>query len=493
MKYRLKLPENLYQEILSLLKFKDEQAGFILAGWVKRPRSITLLGRNLLICSPEELEGNSRVHVEIAKDFAKRVLTVCKRKKLCLIHIHTHPFSLRRVGFSSIDDACENEFFPYVARKIPGIYEASLVVGQNDLDGRIYDKALGRAVPISEIMVMGEGLRKVIPNSAHKVSKRKPFSTEFFDRQVRFLGEMGQRVLSDLCCAILGLGGTGSLIYEALLRLGIGKLILIDPDRIEASNLNRIIQASWEDVKSKRLKVDIMKKKAWKINRRTKVITLARSILEKSAQSALKGVDVIFGAVDNDLARLVLTQHAAKYLIPLIDVATGINVDKQGEIQDFAGQVYVFIPGKSPCLVCLDAIDMREVSLSLMSNEDKKRQRQYGYISGEDIVAPAVLPLNMELVSLALIEFMNLIFGFRKVNSYVFYDGLSQGRVAYTIKVKSESSCSICSPEGLLAKGDLLRFEDLFRIRPSKNIPRTRTTVSKREITNNNKKGGTNG
>ncbi len=493
MKFRLKLPENLYQEILNLLKLKDEQAGFILAGYMKRPGSITLLGRNLLICSPEELEDNSRVHVEIAQDFAKRVLTLCRRKKLCLIQLHTHPFSLRGVGFSSIDDACDKEFLPYVARKIPGIYEASLVVGQNSLDGRIYDKDLGRAVPISEIIVMGERLKKVIPNSAHKVCKRRAYRAEFFDRQVRFLGEMGQRILSGFCCAILGLGGTGSLIFEGLLRLGVGKLVLIDPDRIEVSNLNRIIQASCEDVKSKRLKVDIMKRKAWKINKRTKIITLARSILEKSAQSALKGVDVIFGAVDNDLARLILTQHAAKYLIPLIDVATGINVDKQGKIQDFAGQVYVFIPGKSPCLGCLDAIDMREVNLSLMSAEDKKRQRQYGYVSGEEIPAPAVLPLNMELVSLALIEFMNLIFGFRKVNSYIFYDGRSQDRIAYAIKVKPESSCPTCSSEGLLAKGDLARFENLLKVRPSKNIPRAEATVSKREITSNNKKGGTNG
>ena len=493
MKYKLKLPENIYKEILSLLKLKDEQAGFILAGSMKRPSSVTLLARKLMVCSSEELEGNSPAHVEVSKDFARRVLTVCRRKRLCLVYFHTHPFSSGKVGFSSIDDACDREFFPYVARKIPEIYHATLVLGQKDLDGRIYDKKLSRALPISEITVLGERLKKLIPNSASREALQKFFPSEFFDRQIRFLGEAGQRILSALSCAIVGLGGTGSLICEALLRLGVGKLLLIDPDRIELSNLNRIIQACQEDVQSKRLKVEIMKRKGRRINRRTKIITLARSILEKSAQSHLKGVDVVFGAVDSDLARFVFNQLAARYLIPLIDVATGINVDKKGDILDFAGQVYVFVPGRSPCLSCLEAIDLTEVNLSLMSEEDRNRQRQYGYISGEDIVAPAVLPLNMELVSLALIEFMNLIFGFRKVNSYIFYDGRSEDRVAYAIKVKPESSCPTCSPEGLLAKGDLAKFEDLLEVRPSKNIPRTEATVSKREITSNNKKGGTNG
>ncbi len=493
MKYRLKLPERMYRRIIRLLKFKDEQAGFILAGPMKRAGSVALLARKLLVCSSEELEDNGPAHVQVKKDFVKKVLTICRNEGLSLVYFHTHPFSSRKVSFSSIDDACDGQFFPYIAHKIPEIYHATLVLGQKDLDARIYDKKLARILPISDIVVLGERLKKLTPNSASQRGKQKRFSSEFFSRQIRFLGEAGQRILSHLSCAIVGSGGTGSLIFEALLRLGVGKLVLIDPDRIELSNLNRIIQASRQDVQSKRLKVEIMKRKAQRINRKTKVIALARSILEKGAQGQLKGVDVIFGAVDNDLARLVFNQLAARYLIPLIDVATGINVDKKGHILDFAGQVYLFVPGASPCLSCLEAIDAREVNLSLMSEEDRSRQRQLGYISGETLVAPAVLPLNMQLVSLALAEFMNLIFGFRKVNNYVFYDGLSEDRVAHAIKVKPESSCPVCSPEGLLAKGDLLRYENLLRIRASKNIPRARNILSKRQITDNNKKGGTNG
>jgi len=492
MKYRLKLPEGMYEEMQRLLKSKNEQAGFILAGPMKRAGSVTLLARKLLVCSSEELENNGPAHVQVKKDFIKKVLTICRNERLCLVYFHTHPFSSKKVSFSSIDDACDGEFFPYVAYKIPEIYHATLVLGQKDLDARIYDKKLARILPISEITILGERLQKLIPNSASQREKQKRFSSELFSRQIRFLGEDGQRILSHLSCAIVGSGGTGSLIFEALLRLGVGKLVLIDPDRIEVSNLNRIIQASRQDVQSKRLKVEIMKRKAQRINSRAKVIALARSILEKSAQGQLKGVDVIFGAVDNDLARLVFNELAARYLIPLIDVATGINVDKKGHILDFAGQVYVFIPGRSPCLSCLEAIDLREVNLSLMSEEDRTRQRQLGYISGETIVAPAVLPLNMQLVSLALAEFMNLVFGFRKVNNYVFYDGLSEDRIAHAIKVKPESSCPSCSPNGLLAKGDLVRFEDLLRTRASKNIPQARTRINKRKITDN-KKGGTNG
>ena len=76
-----------------------------------------------------------------------------------------------------------------------------------------------------------------------------------FDRQVRALGSAGQKYLESLTVAIVGLGGTGSIAAEQLAHLGVRKFILVDPDRIEMTNLNRVVGARVSDVG--RFKTDV--------------------------------------------------------------------------------------------------------------------------------------------------------------------------------------------------------------------------------------------
>ena len=57
----------------------------------------------------------------------------------------------------------------------------------------------------------------------------------------RSFGDRGQRLLADLKVGVIGAGGTGSLVVEYMARLGVGHLVIIDPERIESSNLPRIV------------------------------------------------------------------------------------------------------------------------------------------------------------------------------------------------------------------------------------------------------------
>lgn len=62
-----------------------------------------------------------------------------------------------------------------------------------------------------------------------------------------FLGSQSDRILGDCSVAIVGLGGGGSHIAQQLAHLGVANFLLIDPDRVEESNLNRLIGATAED------------------------------------------------------------------------------------------------------------------------------------------------------------------------------------------------------------------------------------------------------
>ena len=60
-----------------------------------------------------------------------------------------------------------------------------------------------------------------------------------YDRQVRFFGEEGQEKLESTSVGVIGTGGLGSHVVQQLAFLGIGEMLLVDPDVLESSNANR--------------------------------------------------------------------------------------------------------------------------------------------------------------------------------------------------------------------------------------------------------------
>ena len=65
-----------------------------------------------------------------------------------------------------------------------------------------------------------------------------------FDRTIRLVGEEGQARLLRAKVALFGLGGVGSYALEALVRAGIGEMLLVDGDAVEETNLNRQLIAT---------------------------------------------------------------------------------------------------------------------------------------------------------------------------------------------------------------------------------------------------------
>src|SRR5438105_13265403 len=98
------------------------------------------------------------------------------------------------------------------------------------------------------------------------------------------------------------------------------KLFSIDDDHGEETNLNRRAGAGPADVG--RLKVDIARDHARRINPDINFVGTPKNLRTREAIEALIGCSVIFGCVDHDGPRLVLTELAAAYDIPFIDVAT---------------------------------------------------------------------------------------------------------------------------------------------------------------------------
>jgi tRNA A37 threonylcarbamoyladenosine dehydratase len=130
-----------------------------------------------------------------------------------------------------------------------------------------------------------------------------------FARTERLLGADGLRKLTNARVILLGVGGVGSWCAEALVRSGLGHLTLVDPDRVDITNINRQLPATTRTVG--RPKVEVLKERLLEINPLCE-ITALHARYEKGADFGLASYDCIIDAIDSltDKANLILEASA---------------------------------------------------------------------------------------------------------------------------------------------------------------------------------------
>jgi hypothetical protein len=242
-----------------------------------------------------------------------------------------------------------------------------------------------------------------------------------FARQILMFGEEGQKKIETQKVGIVGLGGVGSQVAQALALPGVARFGLIDDDRIDETNLNRMAGAFPDDVG--RLKVEVARDHILKINPKAEVLTFPQNLRTREAVEFLTGCSAIFGCVDHDGPRLVLTELAAAYSVTLIDIATEIFPEAKGQPFDFGGRVVIARPGDY-CLLCADQLDIELAKEELETPEIRAARRKHGYGLGSDVPAPAVFALNGSVVNPAVMEFLLMVTGIREPERHLTYKGM---------------------------------------------------------------------
>lgn len=221
--------------------------------------------------------------------------------------------------------------------------------------------------------------------------------TERHVRQLAALGRKGQRRLAESVVAVVGCGGAGSLAVQALAHLGVGHVVLVDDDVVEASNLNRLVGAMPIDARLRRRKTSVAERLVRRVDPDIAVTELRGSVLEPDVWRQLRGVDALVGAVDTDAARWALNLLAVQYQRCYVDV--GVSVIAEARVEA-AGHVAVVLPG-GPCLRCLHGYDPRAAARELQPQLEAA-QRAVGYLPAElDEPAPNVVFLNQVVVGVA--------------------------------------------------------------------------------------------
>ena len=148
-----------------------------------------------------------------------------------------------------------------------------------------------------------------------------------FERTKMLLREEAMNRLNGARVAVFGIGGVGGYVCEALIRSGIGKLDLIDHDRVDVTNLNRQIIATHKSIG--RYKVDVMRERMLDINPEADVRVHKCFFLPENAESfPFEEYDYVVDAVDTVTAKIELIMRARLHNVPIISsMGTGNKLD----------------------------------------------------------------------------------------------------------------------------------------------------------------------
>ena len=277
----------------------DEHGAILRAGVVRSGSSLRLLIQHV---EPAEF-GTDYIpgrygHRALTPTFIHREILRCRDSGLAYLAVHNHE-SDRSVDFSGIDLESHERGYPALLDIGRGIPVGALVYGRQSVAADIW-LSDGTRRPLGSYRVIGQGITRLYAQPRPESEA----NTEH-DRQVRMFGISGQEILKASKVAVIGLGGVGSLMAEYLVRLGIGNLILIDPDKVESSNLSRVVGATRVDVETGQLKTQIAVRHAREMAPHATLQPVPCDVSRRSAARILRDCDFIFLAADSMRARLV--------------------------------------------------------------------------------------------------------------------------------------------------------------------------------------------
>jgi hypothetical protein len=228
-----------------------------------------------------------------------------------------------------------------------------------------------------------------------------------FARQLLVVGEDGQRTLADARVGIVGLGGGGSHVAHQLAHLGVGELIVVDPDRASRTDRHRLLGLTRLDGWLKRKKTDIIRRAVKRIGMGGRCRVVDTRLAEPAALAALNTADVIVGCLDNLHARADLQELSWRFLIPYIDVGVNIRAIEKPETDgprvSIGGNVLTLIPGGF-CMWCAGFLSKEKLDAELGGPNRNYFENREGEAQ--------VVSLNGLVASQAVTEVLQLLTGF---------------------------------------------------------------------------------
>lgn len=381
-----------------------EAVAFALCGRRRDEAGQTLLVRELCAV-PHDACRRAADRVTWRTDLLPDLCARAKAQGLAVLRLHSHPTGYER--FSKFDDSSDAATFEAIFAWLdsPEPHASAVMLP----DGRLFGRAVfeGGFAPLQSIEVAGEAI------SCWPAEEPRYAPDAHLEAQEQLLGRRTTHLLRQLSAAIVGCSGTGSVVAELLCRLGIGRLVLVDHDKVEARNLNRILGTRHSDIG--RAKVEVLAETIHATGLGTIAVPYPRNLYSAEAVRAVAGCDILFGCLDTAEGRHLLNRLATFYLLPYFDLGVHLRADGKGGVDEASAAVHYIQPGRSTLL------DRRAYRLETVRAEGLRRQHPERYADGPDADyiegaqedSPAVASINGLVGSAAVNEFLARLHPFR--------------------------------------------------------------------------------
>ena len=325
---------------------------------------------------------------------------------LSLVLLHSHPGGL--FDFSEVDDMSDLTTIRSLFQAYGDLHGSAIMISNGAIRARLYGSNM---VPRCVDLVTSTG------DDICFWWNDEPSLAVTGARPVAFTSDMTSE-LSRLTAIVIGVSGTGSIQAEQAARLGFGGVTLIDFDRIERRNLNRILNATLTDVAARHFKAEAFAEAIATYRGLGVASPVAASINTRDAVLAASQGDVLFCCVDTLEARHLADQISAAFLLPLFDVGVVIPVRNTGSgiaILDANGRIDYVQPGGANLgdRKVYTPESLRAEYLRSVAPDAHAQEIEAGYIKGAVEEAPAVITLNMRAASACMNEFILRAYPFR--------------------------------------------------------------------------------
>jgi hypothetical protein len=395
--------------------------------------------------------ASSPTHVAFHTGALREYFRRCEDDSLVFGFAHSHPTG--SWDFSDTDDSNEFTLLQAIAnRNGPDVSIVALLWTRDTWKGRVRSgHAPQLAVNARHVLVTDRPLR--IHHSGSNIGADAAYA-----RQSAAFGGGFVDTLHSLRAAVVGVGGTGSSTATLLARSGIGELVLIDPESLEESNLNRVRGTKRSDVGKE--KARILDDYINSLGLRTSVASVCAQVDSPEGVDALASSDVILGCTDDQIGREVLTAGTYAYAQPYIDVGLGgqLGQDAAGRpyLRYHHGRVSTILPEEGECLFCQGVLTEQQIRRQYALRENptlsdiEARER---YIEGGMEHAPGVGPFTSTLADFGVATLYDLVSPFRRFPAELRWDAFSIDFVKMSLQSggsRNDPTCAYCGTRQFL-------------------------------------------
>ncbi|MBY3233387.1 ThiF family adenylyltransferase [Rhizobium laguerreae] len=389
-----------------LLTDGNEAAAILICAPSPGPRQ-RLVVRQALLVPHEACPVRKPDAIVWPGEYIEDTIDIAEPEGLVIILLHSHPGGW--LQFSHIDNESDARVIPGLFEAFGGCHGSAIMTPEGAIRARLYASDM-TSQPVDLVTIAGDDISYWWND---RIVNDVPAG-----RQLAFTGAMTEE-LSRLSAAVIGVSGTGSISAEQVARLGFGSVTLVDPDKIEKKNLNRILNSTLSDAERACPKVEMFSSAIAEHRGDGVAVSIMATLGTREAIEAVGQCDVIFCCVDSKEGRQYADLIASAFLIPLFDVGVTIPTfldEGKVAIADVSGRIDYVQPGGST-LSDRGVYTQESLRAEYLQRTDPaafQDELAAGYVKGMIEEAPSVITLNMRAASALVNEFIARAYPYRQ-------------------------------------------------------------------------------